>query len=382
MGPPTTDTTGMNPERVVMLRDIAAGGKDRPLEPEADKQPKTGPQRSGANHINLGTPPANAAGSLSSQNKPLAIVPAKRSSSAIDEQEEVKVPRPSKGPLLLRPPVFDPPPTPNSDSFRLACLLRFRPFRLTLESSPAPGMAPVARTYASQISDAGLIINEIVRNHSNLPILHLPKLAAPDACLIAPDGGVDRVAHGARLEELWQHMPMERKFLMVQQLRRLVKQMRKTPQNPRMVAARQVGSVLSGNFSLLLDRRQGSTFWAVREKPTQKQFVAFLLSTLSTSCAPAVAGRIARQFSESDSLVLCHGDFCPRNIIVHNNNVVGIIGWDSAGWYPKWWEYVKFFETSTSPQNQDWYDYVDEIFDAAYPEELVAYQGVMRWPSS
>ncbi len=241
-------------------------------------------------------------------------------------------------------------------------------------------MAPVARTHFLQISGAGLVINEIVRTHSNLPILHLPTMGALNAGLIAPDGGVDRVARGARLEDLWARMSPEGKYNMARQLGRLVKQMRKTPQNPRQAATRQLGSVHSGGYTLLVDRRQNSTYWAVREKPTQEQFVAFLLSTLSTSCAPAVAGRIAKHFSKSTSLVLCHGDLCPRNIIVHNHLVVGIIGWDCAGWYPKWWEYVKFFETFTNPMNQDWYDYVDEILDTAYTDEMVAYQSVMRWP--
>ena len=87
-------------------------------------------------------------------------------------------------------------------------------------------MAPVARTHFLQISGAGLVINEIVRTHSNLPILHLPTMGALNAGLIAPDGGVDRVARGARLEDLWARMSPEGKYNMARQLGRLVKQMR------------------------------------------------------------------------------------------------------------------------------------------------------------
>ncbi|KAJ6440702.1 40S ribosomal protein mrp10 [Purpureocillium lavendulum] len=379
MAPPTTDTTGMNPERASMLRDIAAGGTDRSLQTEVEKQPKTGPQRSGANSIGLGVPAGDTKVSRPRRSKSSAVVPLKRSSGALEEQDKDRATSPGPRPQLVRPPVFAPVPAASTDSFYLANLLRHRPFRLVLESPPAQSMAPVARTHFLQITDAGLVINDIVRRQSNLPILHLPALDAMDANIVAPDGGVDRVAHGALLEDVWHRLSTAAKYNLARQLRRLVKQMRKTPQNPRQGAARQLGSVLSGDYSLLLDRRQNSTYWAVRQKPTQQQFVAFLLSTLSASCAPAIAGRIASQFLETDSLVLCHGDLSPRNIIVKNNNIVGIVGWDCAGWYPKWWEYVKFFETSTSPQNQDWYDYVDEIFDTVYIEELLAYQSAMRW---
>lgn len=38
-----------------------------------------------------------------------------------------------------------------------------------------------------------------------------------------------------------------------------------------------------------------------------------------------------------------HGDLSPRNIIVLNDKIVGIVDWEEAGWFPEYWEYVKFF---------------------------------------
>ena len=40
-------------------------------------------------------------------------------------------------------------------------------------------------------------------------------------------------------------------------------------------------------------------------------------------------------------IVLSHGDFSPRNIIVKGDRVVGIVDWEMAGFYPEYWEYVK-----------------------------------------
>ncbi|KAF2763201.1 UROD/MetE-like protein [Pseudovirgaria hyperparasitica] len=40
-------------------------------------------------------------------------------------------------------------------------------------------------------------------------------------------------------------------------------------------------------------------------------------------------------------IVLTHNDFHPRNIIVRDGKVVGIIDWELCGFYPEYWEYVK-----------------------------------------
>ncbi|PWY88147.1 kinase-like protein [Aspergillus heteromorphus CBS 117.55] len=43
----------------------------------------------------------------------------------------------------------------------------------------------------------------------------------------------------------------------------------------------------------------------------------------------------------SHELVLTHADLTPRNIIIRDGKVVGIIDWEMAGFYPAYWEYVK-----------------------------------------
>ena len=42
-----------------------------------------------------------------------------------------------------------------------------------------------------------------------------------------------------------------------------------------------------------------------------------------------------------DRIVLTHGDLVPRNILVKNGRIVGIIDWEMAGFYPEYWEYAK-----------------------------------------
>ncbi|KAI5464364.1 kinase-like domain-containing protein [Mariannaea sp. PMI_226] len=40
-------------------------------------------------------------------------------------------------------------------------------------------------------------------------------------------------------------------------------------------------------------------------------------------------------------IVLTHGDFDPRNIIVQGSKVAAILDWEMAGYYPSYWEYGK-----------------------------------------
>ncbi|KAI9062168.1 hypothetical protein FKP32DRAFT_1677502 [Trametes sanguinea] len=36
--------------------------------------------------------------------------------------------------------------------------------------------------------------------------------------------------------------------------------------------------------------------------------------------------------------VLCYGDLAPRNILVKDDRIVGIVDWETFSWYPAFWE--------------------------------------------
>ena len=44
---------------------------------------------------------------------------------------------------------------------------------------------------------------------------------------------------------------------------------------------------------------------------------------------------------ENHRIILTHGDLHPRNIIIKDNTIAGIIDWELGGWYLEYWEYVK-----------------------------------------
>lgn len=73
----------------------------------------------------------------------------------------------------------------------------------------------------------------------------------------------------------------------------------------------------------------------------------------------------------SGRAVLTHGDLVPRNILVRDGNVVGLVDWEMSGFYPEYWEYAKahFF----ADYDHSWMEdrAVDEIL-TPYPLELAA----------
>ncbi|KAI1307867.1 kinase-like domain-containing protein [Xylaria venustula] len=66
-------------------------------------------------------------------------------------------------------------------------------------------------------------------------------------------------------------------------------------------------------------------------------------------------------------LVLTHGDLSSLNILVREDKVVGIVDWETAGWFSSYWEYT--CAKNVNPQNPFWADEVDR-FLTPMPHEL------------
>lgn len=82
---------------------------------------------------------------------------------------------------------------------------------------------------------------------------------------------------------------------------------------------------------------------------------------------PDISELISRQDSLRTSLTFTHGDLSSLNILASGDEIVGIIDWETAGWYPAYWEYTTAW--NVNPQNQFWRDEVDKFLQPM-PEEL------------
>jgi Ser/Thr protein kinase RdoA (MazF antagonist) len=77
--------------------------------------------------------------------------------------------------------------------------------------------------------------------------------------------------------------------------------------------------------------------------------------------------------------VFSHRDLTPRNILVHEGKISGLVDWEDSGWYPEYWEYVKFFQR---PADKGWKDYAEDIFPEYYHDELVDFTAISKWQNS
>jgi len=66
-----------------------------------------------------------------------------------------------------------------------------------------------------------------------------------------------------------------------------------------------------------------------------------------------------------------HADLCPRNILVDDNGrVTAILSWESAGWYPEYWEYTQM-HFATPEAMGDWLGMMENVM-ARYEAEVKA----------
>ena len=82
---------------------------------------------------------------------------------------------------------------------------------------------------------------------------------------------------------------------------------------------------------------------------------------------PEISELISRQDGLQCPVVFTHGDLSSLNVLASGDRVVGIVDWETAGWYPSYWEYTTAW--NVNPQNQFWRDEVDK-FLRPMPEEL------------
>ncbi|RDW90050.1 uncharacterized protein DSM5745_01825 [Aspergillus mulundensis] len=66
-------------------------------------------------------------------------------------------------------------------------------------------------------------------------------------------------------------------------------------------------------------------------------------------------------------LVFTHGDLSSLNILVSGDDIVGIVDWETAGWYPSYWEYTSAYQVN--PQNSFWANEIDKFLEPM-PDEL------------
>ncbi|KAL0935974.1 uncharacterized protein CTRU02_208189 [Colletotrichum truncatum] len=176
---------------------------------------------------------------------------------------------------------------------------------------------------------------------------------------------------GDLLSDVWPGLSIDSKNDIAQQLRAILVTMRSIPPPKDYIG--------DCSQSQIRDTRSMFTYTAP-PCGNEKEFNDYLTDALFPLTPPAIRNAFSHRLQTNHRIVLTHGDLTPRNTIVRDGKIAGIIDWEDAGWYPEYWEYVKFLSHSGTRYG-DWWCFVDDILPQAYPDELVDYIALSKWQS-
>ncbi|KAF8831140.1 hypothetical protein HHX47_DHR1000159 [Lentinula edodes] len=81
-------------------------------------------------------------------------------------------------------------------------------------------------------------------------------------------------------------------------------------------------------------------------------------------------------------LCATHNDLFPRNIMVDDQlNIVAIVDWKSAGWFPVYWEYCMCRNWTYNEVDQDWKKWVSKFLDPWIEEEIADRDLLRAYPN-
>ncbi|KMU81530.1 hypothetical protein CISG_09092 [Coccidioides immitis RMSCC 3703] len=128
------------------------------------------------------------------------------------------------------------------------------------------------------------------------------------------------------------------------------------------------GVVASAQGGAILDYRIGSQL--VGPFQSHSSFHSFLRGGVPLETTAKVFGEdIASCHSNNYQTFFSHSDLAPRNIIIRNGRIVGVVDWALAGWYPEYWDLTKAYYTSF--KIPDWPESI-KFKLPSYADELMA----------
>lgn len=104
------------------------------------------------------------------------------------------------------------------------------------------------------------------------------------------------------------------------------------------------------------------------------------VTSLQSITANDIRQDIERMIMKQDGAwpmpVFTHADLNPFNILVRGDQVVGIVDWECAGWYPCYWEYTSAWYGNRT--RTEWRDRLIRVLDP-FPEEIDMEAVRQRW---
>ncbi|KAF1838177.1 kinase-like protein [Decorospora gaudefroyi] len=101
-----------------------------------------------------------------------------------------------------------------------------------------------------------------------------------------------------------------------------------------------------------------------------------LRDSITKQEADDIKAMVAQQDGEWPNPVFTHCDLNPSNILIRGQEIVGIIDWEFAGWYPPYWEYTSAWRGNII--RREWQDILLSLLDP-FPEELDMERTRCKW---
>jgi aminoglycoside phosphotransferase (APT) family kinase protein len=174
---------------------------------------------------------------------------------------------------------------------------------------------------------------------------------------------------GSCLEDVWPDMSIDQRLSIARQLRCILSTMRAAPPA--------TSNLIGGCNGPARDCRYISDYTGGPFE-SEAEFNEFILN-LGKRTPSLVRRTLSESLHEQNGhrIVFTHADLSPRNIIVQDGQIKGLLDWEFAGWYPEYWEYIKFFDRPAGCDG--WYELAETIFEDLYPRELLTHQAIARW---
>ncbi|KAL2421142.1 hypothetical protein ABEF95_000439 [Exophiala dermatitidis] len=178
---------------------------------------------------------------------------------------------------------------------------------------------------------------------------------------------------GETLASAWPTLAASSRDKILLQLRHFVDEMRSLPAPKREHKISNVGGGSLWDCRLVsgVDR-----FGPFKDPQAFHLFLRNGLEKAPSPEVPEVDEMIKLQARDWGPVVFTHGDLSSLNILVQDDNIVGIVDWETAGWYPPYWEYTTACQVNF--RNMFWADWIDEFLEP-WPDALKMERVRQRW---
>ncbi|KAJ8106067.1 hypothetical protein ONZ43_g7187 [Nemania bipapillata] len=161
----------------------------------------------------------------------------------------------------------------------------------------------------------------------------------------------------------WTHRPEGSKARILVQLKGFIQQLRDIPPPPPSNDQYAVSNVIGGPiFDEHKQKLQPRGPFRTIDDFHNELRDGLELNKDNSALIPEDLGELVKFHHQPFSkVVFTHGDLSSVNIMVDDDDVVGIVDWETAGWFPPYWEYVKAWNVDA--QNAFWQDEVDKFLE-------------------